>query len=108
MSEFSTFPPNFEETDDGEIAPSYQPGNGNQPRYPSGDLVDPEMPHDFDTETGQEQYQSLPVRKEDESSRGDFLDNNGGEFGFGPSAEGFENVYKKGIDEARKQLRKGE
>lgn len=105
MSEFSAFPPTVKETDDGEIVPSYQPGNGNEPRYVP---VDTEMPHDSNIGTGENQPEPLPVRTDDEGSHGDFPDNNGGEFGFGPSAEGFENVYKKGIVEARKQLHKGE
>lgn len=103
MSEFSTFPPTVKETDDGEIVPSYQPGNGNEPRYVP---VDTEMPHDSNIGTGENQPEPLPVRTDDEGSRGDFLDNNGTPFRIEPAAAGHEDDYGKGIREAREELQK--
>jgi hypothetical protein len=107
MKEFSAFPSTYVEKPNGEIDPSYQPGNGNQPVYPhpygaEQQSCDFGLPGVSTEESEGDSWQTLPVRPDDDRS-GD-----GGTFQIAPPAPGFEEVYDAGLDSAREALHKSE
>lgn len=95
------FPTTYRE-EDGEIVPSYAPGNGNAPTYhkvnkdaehqPCNNVVDLE-------EVEASNIAPLQPRADDEGSRDDGLNQV-----FAPPAPGNEEIYKRGIAQAKEQL----
>lgn len=93
------FPTTYRE-EDGEIVPSYAPGNGNAPTYPTTDKdVERQPCGNIMNYEKTLNVASLEPRTDDEGSRDDGLNHV-----FAPPAPGYEKIYTQGIVRAKKQL----